>query len=480
MRFTLFSRLVLGYLAIFLLVMAVGIYAVYQLRRIQEITRSMLERDRRVLDLGERLSDAALSQARYEKKFFITRDQVLHDQFLLFQKDFERLLDQAIPVADSRGKILLKTIGEDYQRYRDLVGEEIELMSARKPYSEERYKREKDNAMDGILGGLEKLKARGQQRSEGKLTGLVEAGADAHQVALVIAAVSLGLLLAISLLITRSVTKPLSALKERTGQIARGEFEGSLDFSSPPEIAELAKAFNVMSGRLRDLDNMKSEFFATMSHELRTPLTSIKEGIGLLLEGVGGTVTDKQKRLLRILAEESDRLIRLVNSLLDLSKMEEGMMTYNLEPASLASVIHRAMTEIGPLAEAKRIKIEAKVAKQMPLVKMDNDRILQALRNLVGNAVKFTPEGGQLTLSAEQKNGSVRVSVTDTGPGISSKDLPMIFDKYRQGNSSSSYMLRGTGLGLAIVKHIITSHGGHVWVESEAGQGSSFIFVLPN
>jgi two-component system sensor histidine kinase GlrK len=286
--------------------------------------------------------------------------------------------------------------------------------------------------------------------------------------------------LAISLLITRSVTKPLSALKERTGQIARGEFEGSLDFSSPPEIAELARAFNVMSGRLRDLDNMKSEFFATMSHELRTPLTSIKEGIGLLLEGVGGTVTDKQKRLLRILAEESDRLIRLVNSLLDLSKMEAGMMTYNIEPASLASVIHRAMTEIGPLAEAKRIKIEAKIAKQMPLVKMDNDRILQALRNLVGNAVKFTPEGGQVTLSAEQKNGSVQVSVTDTGPGIASEDLPMIFDKYRQGNSSSSYMLRGTGLGLAIVKHIIISHGGHVWVESEAGQGSSFIFVLPN
>jgi len=480
MRFTLFSRLFLGYLAIFLLVMAVGIYAVYQLRRIQDITRSMLERDRRILDLGEKLSDAALSQVRYEKKFFITKDAVIYDELRRFQKDFERLLEQAGPVADSRGKVLLKGVKEEYQRYRDLVGEEIELMRARKAYAEDRYKREKENAVDGILAGLEKLKARGQQRSEGKLTGLVEAGADAHQVAMIIAAVSLALVLAISLLITRSVTRPLTALKERTGQIARGEFEGNLELTSPPEIAELARAFNLMSSRLKDLDNMKSEFFATMSHELRTPLTSIKEGIGLLLEGVGGAVTDKQRRLLRILAEESDRLIRLVNSLLDLSKMEEGMMTYNVEPSSLASVIQRAVTEIGPLAEAKRIKIEAKVAKQMPLVKMDPDRILQAVRNLVGNAVKFTPEGGRVTLSAEQKNGSVEVSVSDTGPGIAAEDLPMIFDKYRQGNSKSSYMLRGTGLGLAIVKHIITSHGGHVWVESEAGQGSSFIFVLPS
>lgn len=472
--------MVLGYLAIFFLVMAVGLYAVYQLRRIQEITRSVLERDRRILDLGEKLSDALLSQVRYEKKFFITKDKVLHDQFLLFQKDFERLLDQAAPIADSRGKVLLQNIRGDYQRYLELVGEEVRMLGTRKAYSDGRYRREKESAVDGIMQDLEKLKARGQQRSEGKLTGLAAAGADAHQIAMAIAAVSLVLVVAISLLITRSVTKPLSALKERTSQIARGEFDGKLEFSSPPEIAELAKAFNLMCDRLKDLDNMKSDFFSTMSHELRTPLTSIKEGIGLLLEGVGGTVTEKQGRLLRILAEESERLISLVNSLLDLSKMESGMMTYNLEPASLESVIDRAVTEIGPLADAKRIRVEAKVGKEMPLVQMDPDRILQALRNLVGNAVKFTPAGGHVTLSAEQKNGSVRVAVSDTGPGIAPEDLSLIFDKYRQGSSKSSYMLRGTGLGLAIVKHIITSHGGQVWVESEAGEGSSFIFVLPS
>ena len=479
MKLTLFSRLVFGYLAIFLVMAAVGLYAVYQLRRIQQITRSVLERDRRVLDLGDKLGDVVLSQVRYEKKFFITKDKALYDQFQLFDKDFEQLLDQAEPLADVRSKVILRNIRESHQGYAKIVAEEAERLKARQPYSENSYRDKKESLVDGILGDLEKLKSRGQQQSEGKLTGLAAAGDDAYRVVGSIAMAALILVLAISLLITRSVTRPLSVLKKRTSLIARGEFDGKVELTSPPEIADLAHAFNLMCDRLKDLDAMKSDFYSTMSHELRTPLTSIKEGIGLLLEGVGGDVTEKQRRLLTILAEESQRLISLVNSLLDLSKMEAGMMSYNLEPASLTSVIDRAVTELGPLAEAKKIKIEARVEQPMPLIKMDPDRILQALRNLVGNAVKFTPDGGRVVLSAAQKNGTVEVAVSDTGPGISSDDLPMIFDKYRQGNAKSSYRLRGTGLGLAIVKHIITSHGGQVWVESQTGQGSSFIFVLP-
>jgi two-component system, NtrC family, sensor histidine kinase GlrK len=479
MRFTLFSRLVFGYLAIFLLMAAVGLYTVYQLRHMQDVTRSVLERDRRVFDLSDKLGDAMLSEVRYERKFFITKDAALYEQFVLFQKDFERLLDEAEPLTDARGKSLLQDIREEHQRYGKVVAEELDLMRTRQPYLEKDYREDKENTVDGIIGDLERLKARGQQRSEGKLTGLAAAGADAHRVAVFLAAAALILVVAISLLITRSVTRPLTRLKDRTSLIARGEFDGKLDLAAPPEIAELSRAFNLMCDRLKNLDEMKSDFYSTMSHELRTPLTSIKEGIGLLLEGVGGNVTDKQRRLLTILAEESQRLITLVNSLLDLSKMDAGMMTYHLEPASLASVIDRAVTELGPLAEAKKIKVEAQIEEPMPLVKMDPDRILQALRNLVGNAVKFTPDGGRVTLSAVQKNGSIEVAVSDTGPGISVEDLPMIFDKYRQGHAKSSYMLRGTGLGLAIVKHIIDSHGGEVWVESQAGQGSSFIFVLP-
>ncbi len=201
--------------------------------------------------------------------------------------------------------------------------------------------------------------------------------------------------------------------------------------------------------------------------------------MGLLREGVGGVLTDKQKRLLRILAMETDRLIGLVNSLLDLSKMEAGMMTYRFEPGVLSPLIDRAMMEIGPIVESKKITVEKRVNESLPKIMMDSERILQALRNLIGNAVKFTPEGGQIRVSALLVNRNVEVSISDTGPGIPEENLGKIFDKFQQALPSGSYPMKGTGLGLAIVNHIISSHGGKIWAESKPGQGSTFIFVLP-
>jgi two-component system, NtrC family, sensor histidine kinase GlrK len=225
---------------------------------------------------------------------------------------------------------------------------------------------------------------------------------------------------------------------------------------------------------------MKSDFFSTMSHELRTPLTSIKEGIGLLQDGVGGSISDKQKRLLSILSEESYRLIGLVNSLLDLSKMEEGMMTYHFQEEYLSPLVRRVITEMMPLIEAKKIQLQTETGGALPVLKLDPERILQVLRNLIGNAVKFTPEGGQIGISACLGNEGVEFSVKDTGPGIPKENLKAIFEKFNQLPVKASEWMKGTGLGLAIVKHIVTAHGGRVWAESDPGQGSTFIFVLPS
>ncbi|MBM4298495.1 MAG: HAMP domain-containing histidine kinase, partial [Deltaproteobacteria bacterium] len=213
--------------------------------------------------------------------------------------------------------------------------------------------------------------------------------------------------------------------------------------------------------------------------ELRTPLTSIKEGTGLLLDGVGGETTDKQRKLLTILAEESNRLIGLVNSLLDFSKMEAGMMSYEFEVAHVDPLVRRAISEITPLVEAKQIQLHSAIETTLPAVKLDPERILLVLRNLIGNAVKFTPKGGEVQVAARPVDGKLEISVKDSGPGIPAESLTTIFEKFNQGERKNVLTRQGTGLGLAIAKSIVKSHGGEIWAESPLGHGSRFVFVLP-
>jgi two-component system sensor histidine kinase GlrK len=223
---------------------------------------------------------------------------------------------------------------------------------------------------------------------------------------------------------------------------------------------------------------MTSDFYSLMSHELRTPLTSIREGTNLFLEGRVGQVTEKQRELLVIIAEESSRLIDLVSSLLELSKLESGVLAFNFSATDLSPLIARSIREMTPLAAAKEIGIESDVA-DIPPVSIDSERILQVLRNLVGNALKFTPPGGMVRIAAGRTEGGITLSVTDTGPGIPPEEAGIIFDRFRQAVSARSPKFPGTGMGLAIVRHIVEAHGGQVWVESKAGHGSTFTFTLP-
>ena len=332
--------------------------------------------------------------------------------------------------------------------------------------------------MNVVFAELTKLRSSSEDNIVRKIKKLGDVGSKALTFAMVLTAISLALGIVLSVIITRSITLPLSKMRDKTAEIARGVFEANLNLPSPPEINELAEAFNSMSTKLQEVDRMKSDFFSLMSHELRTPLTSIKEGTNLFLEGKGGEVTERQKRLLTIVAEESNRLIQLVNSLLDLSKLEAGIAAFQFIRADLAPLITIVIREIEPLAEAKGIRIKRDI-QESPRVSMDTERILQVLRNLLGNAIKFTPKGGVIEISLQAKDGVVEVSVADTGPGIPEEQTAIIFDKFRQAVHQGSRKIQGTGLGLAIVKQIIQSHGGRVWVESAVGRGSTFRFTLP-
>ncbi|HSB03859.1 MAG TPA: ATP-binding protein [Thermodesulfobacteriota bacterium] len=480
MKLSIFSRMMISYLAIFILVTAVSSYAIVKIRQFNKTTKYILAVDNRILGYGKKLTDFILSQSRFERKFILTKDQAFYDQFLSAKEDFLRVLTETLVLADtSSKKDTLNQIKKEFENYQSLFDEEVKLVRSKRDYSRMRFELEKQKRVDTILEELETLGVQSQQDIFQRMEMLGVAGDSARKMVIGMAITAMVLVLLTSFFITRTITRPLKVLVDKTRDISRGIFDSQLNISSPPEVLELARAFNTMCEKLRALDKMKSDFFSSMSHELRTPLTSIKEGISLLKDGVGGTVPERQKRLLTILTLETNRLITLVSSLLDLSKMEAGMMTYTFAKRSLAPLIERAMIEMVPLVESKKIRLEQKGFESLPTLRMDSERILQVLRNLMGNAVKFTPEGGRVTISARQVNQEVEVSVADTGPGIPAEKLTTIFDKYQQADGSGSYRMKGTGLGLSIAQHVVSSHGGRIWAESRLGEGSIFIFVLP-
>jgi two-component system phosphate regulon sensor histidine kinase PhoR len=237
---------------------------------------------------------------------------------------------------------------------------------------------------------------------------------------------------------------------------------------------------------LRRLENIRKDFVANVSHELRTPLTSIKGYVEALLDG-GKDDSETSVRFLEIILKQSDRLNLILEDLLQLSKIESGQLQFKKEPLHIGSVIERTIAMIKPLAEKKQHRLRSQVAADLPLISGDEERLVQVLANLLDNAIKYTPEGGQITVAArrispsraEAPRTSIELTVTDTGIGIPEQDRPRVFERFYRVDKARSRELGGTGLGLAIVRHIVEGHGGQVWVEGNMPTGSRFIVRLP-
>ncbi len=469
--------MILGYVFLLVLAAAMSFHLIVQLGRVTDVTNSIILADNALIGLQKDMADELLSETRYEKKYLIVRDRALYQGFLKSRTEFERNLSKALMLGVSpEVRDALNRAASFHVTYHSLFKEETEYHKAGAKYDRTWYTKEKERAVNAAIAELVNVRSMSQQTILDKVEKLSKAGRQARTTAMVVSAVSLLFGIALAVLITRSITRPLSEMQQKTKDIADGVFEADLKVPKSPEIGALAQAFNTMCSKLKEVDRMKSDFFALMSHELRTPLTSIKEGTNLFLEGCCGEVNEKQKKLLTIIAEESNRLIGLVNSVLDLAKLESGLLAFNFGKAELSPLIKRVVEEVGPLAEAKHIRIIREV-RDLPPLTMDAERMLQVLRNLIGNALKFTPRGGTVSITARREKDAVIVAVIDTGPGIPKEHATAIFDKFRQVPGTGR--LPGTGLGLAIVKHIIQAHGGSVWVESEAGGGSIFTLQLP-
>ncbi|MFP4687951.1 MAG: sensor histidine kinase, partial [bacterium] len=228
--------------------------------------------------------------------------------------------------------------------------------------------------------------------------------------------------------------------------------------------------------KLKEIDRMKTEFVSTVSHEFRTPLTSIKMSVELLLEENVGSLTDEQRELLLATSEDCERLVSLINDLLDLSKIESGQIELDFQPAEVEEIVNSALNPITPQANEQDIELKTDLEDDLPPVTADFTKINWVITNLLGNALRHTGAGGSVTVSSRRRGSRAYISVSDTGEGIPPEYRDKIFDKFVsiRGEDETS----GTGLGLAISREIVEAHGGKIWVESSEGEGSTFTFTL--
>jgi signal transduction histidine kinase len=365
---------------------------------------------------------------------------------------------------------------------------------------------DREAAAANLLDELQRLEIQTQAVHESTLRVMSEkvykSEATGETAALVLYSVTVFALvvsLLVSFLIFRSISKPLASLTDGTRAIAEGKFFYRLDTTRNDEFSQLAKDFNTMTFRLNELDELKKDFVSHVSHELKVPLASMRETIQLLLEEIPGPLTEKQKRLLQLNLQSGLRLTSMISNLLDLSKMEAGVMEYELKSRDLTPLVRNAIAELDVQAQEKNIKMDAVLPGTPLQVECDSDRIIQVLVNLVGNAVKFSSKGGVVRILVEATDSipnnvpdhwrrlianSVHgkpfglVSITDTGPGVPDSDKEKIFEKFRQIKQSKKAVGEGVGLGLAICRTIVQAHRGAIWVEDNPGGGSRFLLLL--
>ena len=294
-----------------------------------------------------------------------------------------------------------------------------------------------------------------------------------------------GIAAAVSFFLSAALTDRILTLNRAAERIARGELSTRVVVEGHDELAQLTQAFNVMAAQLelaqqkqQELDTLRRDLVAWVSHDLRTPLTSIRAVLEALADGVVDDSTTVQ-RYYRIAQQDIRSLSHLIDDLFDISQLDAGGLKLDIETNSIGDLISDTIESFSETARRQNIELAGDVQPGTDPVRMDAARIGRVLTNLTANALRYTPMGGRIHLSAQRTAEGVEIEVDDTGEGIRPEDLPYVFDRFYRGEKSRSRATGGAGLGLAIARGIVEAHGGHIHAESEIGHGARFVVVLP-
>ena len=388
-------------------------------------------------------------------------------------EDLERLAEYAL---SEREALHLREASAAFEEYRRIVGQEQALLGRGDRARAVRL----TDAAARVLGvqvreSLDELMAATRARVLAAQTEAARLEARTWTEVLIALGAAVGLALLGTAVIARRMTRSLDLLSSATEEVAASAFREPIVVDSRDEIGALARSFNSMASQLRQMEETKREFFATVSHEFRSPLTSIRGAVDLLHQGTPGPLTEKQERLTDIIAQSSERLLRLANQILEMSRLRAGLVELERKPLDLARLVDHAVEELHPQAEESGVALERERYGSHFAYLGDEERLYQLVVNLGANAIRFTPRGGRVVVRVIDASSEFELQVEDTGVGIPADALPSIFDPYRQAHRDRG----GTGLGLAIVRGIASAHGGRVTAESREGKGSRFTVLLP-
>lgn len=433
-------------------------------------------------------------------KYWVTRDEGYVDKLRQLQEDHTAELRQlaALPIASPERA----AVGELTTEWNAFMRSAVRLPDAMAgPPAAAR------DSVAQLQAALERLRLRTQRVSEasqGVMAERLERSAltarEAERLSLVAATGALLSSILISVLIVRSISQPLRRLTEGTRAVAAGRFDHRLQIGRADEFAQLARDFNTMTARLGELDRVKRDFVSQVSHDLKTPLASMHETIDVVLDEVPGPLTAQQRHLLELNRESAVRLSSMLAKLLDLSRLESGPAA-SLQVADMPGVIRQALAGARVHAAERGLQLTARSPEGELLLECDADRIRQLLDNLLENALKFSPPGGEVCVElrslstrpqqvplarwrpvmarVREPAAVAHLSVQDQGPGVADEEKERVFDRFHQTEAGRRVRGRGVGLGLAICREIVTTHGGSIWMADRPGGGAVVNVLLP-
>jgi signal transduction histidine kinase len=283
-----------------------------------------------------------------------------------------------------------------------------------------------------------------------------------------------------SVLLAMFIVRPVRALEQGAERVATGKFDEEVAIRTGDELEELGFHFNKMMVGLKQLEELKNEFVFIAAHELRTPVAAMKGYLALILEGMAGPITDKTKDFIEKVMNSNQRLIQLVNDLLEVSRSEGGKLVIKVAPIDIVEPVRGVLAELQSLADKATVQLVYAPSADLPKAMADSDRLKEVMVNLVGNSIKYMGGPGKVTISHEVQGKNLVTRIADTGLGMSKEAQAKLFEKFYRVQTEKTQNIQGTGLGLFIVKEIVEKMNGRIWAESEGeGKGSTFSFSLP-